>query len=126
MIISQVIRGLGMAPNTAGLFALVSDGIFYGEWKNGVRQDGLFNSATSFGMKVGTGLGSAMVGWGLELSNYNGQLAVQGSETLAVIKVLYIIVPMIILFLSIIFLGFSNIDKIYPKIEKDLAARKEM
>lgn len=125
VIAGQAVRGFGMAPNTAGLFALVADGVIYGEWKNNVRQDGLFNSATSFGMKVGTGLGSAMVGWGLELSRYNGQLQTQGSQTLTAIKIMFIVIPMAITFLSVVFLGFSNIDKIYPQIEKDLAAKKE-
>ena len=35
---------------------MVADVIDYGEWKTGVRLDGLTNSATSFGMKVGAGL----------------------------------------------------------------------
>ena len=118
-----VIRGFGMAPTSAGLFALVADGVVYGEWKNGVRQDGLFNSATSFGMKVGTGLGSAMVGWGLALSNYNGNAAIQSAQTVSAIKMLYAGIPMLILILSIVCLAFSNIDKIYPKIEKDLKER---
>lgn len=121
IIVGQIVKGLGMAPNSAGLFALVSDGVIYGEWKNGVRQDGLFNSATSFGMKVGTGLGSAIVGWGLELSRYNGQAVVQGAQTLTAIKILFIAAPMIITLLSVVCLWFSNIDKIYPQIEKDLS-----
>lgn len=123
LLVSQVIRGLGMAPNTAGLFALVADGVIYGEWKNGVRQDGLFNSATSFGMKVGTGLGSAIVGWGLAIGNYNGTLAVQAAETLSAIKVIYLGIPLVAGVLSLIFLGMSNIDKVYPQIEKDMAER---
>lgn len=123
LLVSQVIRGLGMAPNTAGLFALVADGVIYGEWKNGVRQDGLFNSATSFGMKVGTGLGSAAVGWGLALGHYDGALAVQTAETLGAIKFIYLGIPLITSVLCLIFLGMSNIDKIYPQMEKDLAAR---
>ena len=125
LLIGQVIRGLGMAPNTAGLFALVADGVFYGEWKNGVRQDGLFNSVTSFGMKVGTGLGSAIVGWGLAIGNYNAQLAAQTEETLMAIKVLYLVLPLIIMAAGLVFLGFSNIDKIYPTMEKELAERAQ-
>lgn len=119
------IKGIGTVPNTAGLFALVADGVVYGEWKNGVRQDGLFNSVTSFGMKVGTGLGTAMVGWGLAFGKYDGTLSVQTAETVNVIKLLYIGAPLISMILALICLGFSNLDKIYPTMMHDLEERKK-
>lgn len=125
VLVGTAVKGLGMAPNSAGLFALVADGVFFGEWKNGIRQDGLFNSATSFGMKVGTGIGSAMVGWGLALSKYDATAAVQSAQTVGAIKIMYSVLPMIILALALVSLAFSNIDKIYPQIEKDLQGRKE-
>lgn len=119
-----VIKGIGVAPNTAGLFAIVADAIDYGEWKTGVRQDGLTNSATSFGMKVGTGLGSALVGWGLALGQYNAALTTQTDSALNVIKFLYAGLPIIGLLLAVIFLGLTNIDKIYPQIKKDLEKQR--
>ncbi|HCL02378.1 MAG TPA: sugar transporter [Lachnoclostridium phytofermentans] len=125
VLIGLVIKGVGVAPNTAGLFAIVADAIDYGEWKTGVRQDGLTNSATSFGMKVGTGLGSALVGWGLALGKYDATLAVQSESALNVIKFLYVGLPIIGLLFAMIFLGYSNIDKIYPQIEEDLKQRRE-
>lgn len=108
----------------AGIFALTSDGVVYGEWKNGVRQDGLFNSATSFGMKVGTGLGTAFVGWGLAFGKYDAALAVQGSGVITMIKVLYIYIPMISFVILIFCLKFIDIDKIYPRMIKDLEERR--
>lgn len=124
VLVGTAVKGLGMAPNSAGLFALVADGVFFGEWKNGIRQDGLFNSATSFGMKVGTGIGSAIVGWGLALSKYDATAAVQSAQTVGAIKIMYSVLPMIIIAFALVSLAFSNIDKIYPQIEKDLQGRK--
>ncbi len=119
-----VISSFGSIPLSAGLFALVGDGVVYGEWKNGVRQDGLFNSVVSFGMKVGTGLGTAMIGWGLELGRFDGTAAVQAPETIRAITFVAYGVPAICMVFALIFLMFSNIDKIYPQMEKDLAERR--
>ncbi len=124
VLFGLAIKAVGVAPNTAGLFAIVADAIDYGEWKTGVRQDGLTNSATSFGMKVGTGLGSALVGWGLAFGQYDASLAVQSESALRVIKFLYAGLPILGLVLAMIFLGFSNIDKIHPQIERDLNQRR--
>ncbi len=113
-----------MVPTSAGLFALVADGVTYGEWKTGVRQDGLFNSVVSFGMKVGTGLGTAALGWGLEFFKYDSLLATQTSTTVKGIIFIAYGLPAICLVLAIVVLMFCNIDKIYPQIEKELAERR--
>ncbi len=124
VMISSMLSCIASIPLSAGLFALVADGVTYGEWKNGVRQDGLFNSATSFGTKVGTGLGTAILGWGLELGGYQATAAVQSAGTIRAIIFIGYGIPIICMILGIVFLSFSNIDKIYPQIEKDLAARR--
>ena len=52
-VIGLICLGIGGIPHNAGLFAMVADVVDYGEWKTGVRLDGLTNSATSPRMKVG-------------------------------------------------------------------------
>ena len=119
-----VLLGIGGIPHNAGLFAMVADVIDYGEWKTGVRLDGLTNSATSFGMKVGAGLGSAITGWGLAWAAYDGGLDVQTVETLAGIKTVYTVVPAVLIVLGLIALFFCNLDKIYPQIKAGLEKKK--
>ncbi len=118
-----ILLGIGGIPHNAGLFAMVADVIDYGEWKTGVRLDGLTNSATSFGMKVGAGLGSAITGWGLAWAAYDGKLAVQTAETIFGIKMVYTIVPAVLIVIGLIVLYFCNLDKIYPQIEEGLAKK---
>lgn len=120
-----VLRGLGLGPISACLFTIIADAVEYGEWKTGVNQAGLTNSATSFGMKVGTGLGSAIVGWGLAFGNYDASLEVQSAYTLMVEQVVFYVLPIVGFILAFVAMWFTNIDKIYPTIIKDLAARKE-
>ena len=63
IMIACVLKGVGNAGISSCMFAIVSDTIEYGEWKTGYRTEGLINSASSFGFKVGNGLGSAILGW---------------------------------------------------------------
>ena len=118
-----ILLGIGGIPHNAGLFAMVADVIDYGEWKTGVRLDGLTNSATSFGMKVGAGLGSAITGWGLAWAAYDGKLAAQTAETIFGIKMVYTIVPAVLIVIGLVVLYFCNLDKIYPQIEEGLAKK---
>ncbi|OPJ65148.1 MFS transporter [Clostridium oryzae] len=123
-ITGLVLLGIGGIPHTAGLFAMVVDVIDYGEWKTGERIDALTYSATSFGMKVGAGLGAAIVGWGLAWGNYNGTLKAQAVETVNAIKLVFTAVPLALFAIGLVILLFANIDKIYPQISRDLAERR--
>ena len=123
LIVGLALVGIGRVPHSAGLFAMIADVIDYGDWKFGERVEGMTYSAASFGMKVGTGIGSAVVGWGLELGGYVGDAAAQSASALFAIKALYTWVPMILIILGTVILAMSNLDKIYPTIRKELAER---
>lgn len=124
VFLGLIVRGIGHIPNTAGIFAMIADVADYGEWKTGVRNEGLAYSATSFGIKIGMGLGSAMVGWGLALGKYAGSVKIQSAGALEVIKALYTYVPMIFTVIGLIALLNANLDKIYPKVQKELAKKR--
>jgi GPH family glycoside/pentoside/hexuronide:cation symporter len=123
-IIVAIIGSIGMVPLSAGLFALVADVIDYGEWTSGRRLDGLTYSVTSFGMKVGTGLGSAMFGWGLALGHYNADLLVQSQKTILSLKIVSIIVPLIIYIIATIVMSRLNLDEFGDQMHKELNERK--
>ena len=71
-------------------------------------------------MKVGAGLGSAIVGWGLAWASYEGALEAQTAATIAGIKTVFTIVPAVLIVIGLITLFFCNLDKIYPQIEAGL------
>ncbi|GGA34829.1 MFS transporter [Paenibacillus physcomitrellae] len=123
-IIGSVVSGFGGVPLTAVLYAMVNDTVEYGEWKSGVRTEGLVNSAASFGIKVGTGLGTAMLGWLLQLGGYVGGAATQSHLANSMILALNIYIPMVIGIITLIFLWMYKLDKKYPVILEDLKQRK--
>ena len=72
IVVGTVIRSLGAGPLLSAVFALVPDVVEYGNWKFGIRSEGLISSAQSIGSKVGIGLGSALTGWILASVGYSG------------------------------------------------------
>ncbi len=111
--ISIIVKGTGNALISATVFALLADTIEYGEWKTNVRTEGLVYSAGNFGLKIGIGLGTAIVGWLLAFSNYNGSSKIQTNTAINAINILFIWLPMILSGVQIILLKFYKLDKIY-------------
>lgn len=70
-----VFKGIGLAFVNALLFASVADLCDYIQMTSGKQIAGITNSVISFGMKVGTGFGSAILGWMLAWGQYDEQLA---------------------------------------------------
>lgn len=125
LIVSAVIRGIGYACVMGVQFAIIGDSVEYGEWKTGVRSEGLVFSAQSFGCKVGMGLGNALIGALLSWGGYDGELAVQPDSAITVIKVLYIGMPMIVAVLQMLLMIPYTIEKEYDQMNRELAERKK-
>ncbi|WP_175412886.1 MFS transporter [Clostridium sp. AWRP] len=124
VMVSQIVKGFGQAFLLGGVWALFPDTIEYGEWKTGIRNEGLLYSGGSLGQKMGIGFGTAITGWILAWGGYNGAQAVQASSAVFSIKALFIHVPIIIYVAQIILLLCYGLDKEYPRIMKDLQLRK--
>jgi len=71
IVVGTVVRSLGVGPILSAVFALVPDVVEYGNWKFGIRSEGLISSAQSIGSKIGIGVGSALTGWILAAVGYN-------------------------------------------------------
>lgn len=125
LIICSLLKGVGSVMIMGTIFAMVADTIEYGEWKTGERIEGVLYSTTSFGAKVGGGVGSAMVMGLLGQAGYDGLAAQQGAAAISMIKMLFLYFPIIpVLALMPVLLYFYKLDKIYPQVMKDLEERE--
>ena len=115
--------GLGAMPALALIFAMINDTVEYGEWKTGIRTEGLVNSGASFGIKVGSGIGVALIGWMLAFGGYIGGAAEQSALAIDMIKVMNLHIPLGLAVLQVIFMLMLNIDKEYDSILHDLQER---
>ena len=120
IMLASAVKGIGNAGIASCMFAIVSDTIEYGEWKTGFRTEGLINSASSFGFKVGNGLGSAMLGWILALGGYLETAAIQSDSAVFAINSLFIYIPVIAVLLEVVIMYFYALDKEYDGIVSDL------
>ena len=75
-------------------------------------------------MKVGGGVGGAIVGIVLAMGSYDGSVAVQSASAITAIMAIYVYIPIAICILGILLMMTANIDKVYPQVIRDLAIRR--
>lgn len=119
-----LLRGVGMTPILGMIFTMIADAIEYGQWKTGLRTAGAIQSATTSGQKFGQGIGSALIGFIMDVNAYNGNLDVQPEQALQTIQDLFIYGVTILGIIMIIILLFYKLDKEYPTIIRELLARE--
>ena len=124
LIVGCMLRGIGNSGISACMFAMVTDTIEYGEWKTGIRTEGLINSAASFGQKIGNGLSNVLMGAILAVGGYVGTATTQSASAISAIKVSYIYVPIILTAVQMVVLAFYHLDKEYNSILEDIKKRR--
>ena len=81
-------------------------------------------SCTSLGVKIGGGIGTAVVGWLLEFSGYIGTNATQPQSALDMMQFMYLWLPLIFDVLIMFVLSRMNVEDANKKLkaEKGIAA----
>ena len=111
-------------PLMALIGPLVQNTVTYGEWKHGHVQVGMANAASSFGQKIGNGLGAAIIGWILAFGGYDGTAPEQSESALNAIIGVSIWLPGVLLILCWLLLRAYDLEAKYADIVKDLEERK--
>ncbi len=83
----------------------------------GKRVDGTMYSCTSLGVKIGGGIGTALVGWLLELSGYAGTNAVQTQSALEMMQFMYLWLPLIFNILIMFLLSRMKVEETNERIK---------
>ncbi|KPU44399.1 putative symporter YjmB [Oxobacter pfennigii] len=127
LMIAAACRGIGPAILLGTRLAFMCDVVEYGEWKTGVRIEGLIFSGASFGSKLGSGAGAAIITMMLGIGGYVGGAAAQSAEALSAIHFTFTWLHAIDSLLIAVCLFFlSGLDKQMPQIMEDLKARKAL
>lgn len=127
MMMSCVIRGMGLAPLNSIVFGLLGDVVEFGQWKTHLRQESLIFAGGSVGTKIGSGLASAGMTGLLSLSGYissNSGIAVQPDSAIQMIMNIYKFGPIFVWVVVIVTLALYKLDKLYPMIMQELAQRE--
>lgn len=111
MLASTAIAALGMSPLQGNMNALIATCSEYTYLTTGKRVDGTMYSCTSFGTKVGGGIGTAVAGWLLASSGYVGGAEVQSAACMNMLHILYLWMPMVLTILITLILRGLNVEK---------------
>ena len=118
-------KGLSLGILFSCGYAMTADVVDYGDWKTGVRSEGLLVSCVSFGTKVGTGLGPAIAAWLLAMAGYDGMAKVQTETAKFMIRFAFGWFGLIMALLLVVVVFFMNIDKEAPQMREDLEKRRQ-
>ncbi|WP_251387481.1 MFS transporter [Mediterraneibacter agrestimuris] len=121
---SAVIKGVGNAALSGVIYGMLADTVEYNDWNSGIRAEGLVFSANSIGAKVGSGIGSALLGWILAAFGFVSSSAVQPESAINGIRVIFLYVPLVVFAVMFVILLFYKLDKEYDGIVKELGERK--
>ena len=121
--ILYAIKGFFMGGMFACAFALTGDVVDYGEWKYGIRTEGLVMSGVSIGQKAGLGFGPAIAGWILAIGGYDGLAETQTASAVAAINFSFTYLAAIIGVVMLIVCLALNIDKYSVQMQNDLTCK---
>ena len=124
VLTGSLIRSVGGVPAAAAMFALIADIVDYGEWKSGVRVDGMTYAAATAGQNFGAGLGAALVGWLLAAGGYNASAPTQAASATSIEVFLYLGLPGIVLVLQAVIIYFLRTDRTIPQMTREMAERR--
>jgi GPH family glycoside/pentoside/hexuronide:cation symporter len=116
----MAIRMFGLGPLFAGMFALIADIIDYGEWKTGMRTEGLMSAASSMGTKIGIGIGAGMTGWVLAVGGYVGGAMEQTASAKFAINFACGWLGCILSVVLLILILVLNVEKYMPQVREAL------
>lgn len=123
LYIAAVVKGVGNAALSGVMYGMLADTVEYNDWKSGIRAEGLVFSANSIGQKIGSGIGSAVLGWVLAAFGFVSSSAAQPSSAISGIRVIFLYVPIVVFAVMFVILLFYKLDKEYGTIVNELEQR---
>ena len=123
LIVGGILFGIGTMPIALMINTYLIDCMDYGEWKTGVRVEGLVASIANFASKVGAGIASGLTGLVMGLAGYDGLAEVQTASANNAIVFLYNYMPLILFCVMLVLSLMYKVDSIRPQMNADLAVK---
>lgn len=127
LVMSCVMRAIGLAPLNAAVFGMIGDVVEFGQWKTHIRQESLIFAGGSIGTKVGSGVASACMTGLLSMAGYISSSAgavTQPQQALDMIVNIYKGGPLIVAVIAVITLTLYRLDGKYSSIMLELTQRE--
>lgn len=123
LIIGSLLNAVSFMP----IYILCANAIIgcmdYGEYKSGIRGEGIYTCVSGFCSKVGIGLASGILGIITALGGYDGTLAVQSASANLSIIISYTALPAALYLIAALALRKFDLEKKLPEIQQALKER---
>ena len=123
-LIIVTIRSFALVPFITLMYAMLVETIEYGEWKHGVRTEGLAFSAVSFAQKIGQAATQAIGLFIMSIAGFDGTLAVQTPSALRGVTHAVTTMGAVTFFILFILVLVNNLDKKMPEVLENLKTRR--
>ncbi|MBQ7838964.1 MAG: MFS transporter [Lachnospiraceae bacterium] len=123
MLLFTGIAAFGMGPWQGDMNAVIAACSEYTYLTKGKRVDGTMYSCTSLGVKLGGGLGTAIAGWMLAFSGFDGTAVVQSASCLNMLQIMYLWIPVVITLIIALIMSRMDVEAANAKIT---AARNKL
>ncbi|GAA1958089.1 glucuronide transporter [Microbacterium deminutum] len=123
---AMILAMVGLMLGGMVIWAIEADTVEYGEWKTGVRAEGITYALFSFTRKTGQAVGGALAAYALAIGGYVAGATTQTVSAEWGIRAGAALVPAIFILLSVIVMMFYPLtDKVHAKIVAEIAARRQ-
>lgn len=126
MLLFTGIAAFGMGPWQGDMNAVIASCSEYTYLTKHKRVDGTMYSCTSLGIKLGGGIGIAITGWLLDLSGFDGTLAVQSDSCIQMLQIMYLWIPVVITLIITIIMAKMNVEKANEKLLQEKSMKDGM
>lgn len=111
MLLFTAVAAFGTGPWQGDMNAVIAACSEYTYLTKNKRVDGTMYSCTSFGLKLGGGLGVAITGWLLDFSGFDGKLAVQPQSCIDMLHIMYLWIPVFVLIVIAFIMSKMNVEQ---------------
>jgi glucuronide carrier protein len=124
-IVFFALMGISLAAVNILMFALEADTVEYGEWKTGVRTEGITYALFSFTRKLGQAVGGAMAAYAIGLGGYVARAPSQSEDALDAIRYATGYVPAAFILVAIAIMYFYPLTEArFTQIVAETAERR--
>ena len=120
MLAFTAVAALGMAPWQGDMGAVIASCSEYTYLTKHKHIDGTMYSCTSFGTKIGGGIGVALCGWLLDISGFVKTSAVQPTSCINMLHVMYLWIPMLLSLCITFIMSRMNVEGANKKLRAQM------
>ena len=115
--------GLGNGAFYVTFWSMLPDTVEYGEWRSGVRDEGLVFGLNQLALKAAAGVGIGLLGFLLDAVGYQANVP-QSDGTVAGLRVITTVLPFVLTLLAAITIAFYPVDRrLHARLVRALSQR---